>query len=107
MTTEEYIDKAISKAMQAVNRGRKCVMILFPSTQWVSDAIQGHIAVDTVYYRAANVHSGLMMLPVDCLILVNYENLDPVGVEFAKNRMHAQRDAELIVIDKQNNERLV
>jgi hypothetical protein len=102
MTTQEYIDKAVTRANQAIDRGSKCVMVLFPTTQWVFDAIRTQFATSGVHYRAANVHSGLKMLPVDTLILVSPKHLDPIGVALAKNRMHTQCNAELIEIDKEN-----
>jgi hypothetical protein len=104
MTTQKYIDKAVSAANQAIDRGKKCVMVLFPTNQWVYDACTYISRTSGVHYRAANAYSGLKTLPVDTLILVSPKRLDPMGVAFAKNRLRAQRNAEIIEIDKETDD---
>jgi len=66
----KLIETAFKLALEERNSGRR-VCVLVPSCRWMraaKDAFQGY---DMVFVRASTIHSSLLLIRVDTLILVH------------------------------------
>jgi hypothetical protein len=94
----DIVDRAYAAA-EAEGRD-KCVMILFPCyADWSK---HNRVILNNIHVRYSDQHSGLKMLPVDTLIVVDPDSdeWDSKGCDYAKERLRASRDGKITLIER-------
>jgi hypothetical protein len=102
MTAQQRFDlvvRARGVAMSEKRKGKTCIMVLFPNSQWDSYAC---LRLRDVHQRWADQHAGLKSLPVETLILVasDAEGWDANGLALARERLRAQSGKVILITEK-------
>lgn len=93
----KLVTKARELALKKLEEGKKCIMVLFPSSDWGEVSLSMGELPFGIYVRFSNNLASLKSLPVDTLIAVNPDspawNRDGVDIVFEK--LKRQKDGEL------------
>ncbi len=93
------------RALDEKKEGRQCIMVLMPKG-WGAIAFDMGSWPKGVWPRFSNLHSSLKSLPIETLIIVG-KNHDKEGVSFALERLRAQANRRVVIIQIGDPEPLV
>jgi hypothetical protein len=96
------VAEAAELAIEESRDGRS-VVIMFPTfSVWNHELGHIYLLPDDVFVRFSHIHSGLHALRVDTVVIVNPEQCDDVGLEYAKRMVRLSKEPRFLYVREIN-----